>query len=166
MSKIDVDQTLRDLDVGNVPQWIADHLRTYLESGGSEGHLWDSSAAGGPGLLPCLVLTAVGRRSGTLRSLPLIYGTAGEACVVVASKGGAATHPGWYLNLRAQPAVEVQIATERFAARARTVTGAERAALWARMVELYPPYRDYQDKTTRGIPVVVLEKRPECSPCP
>jgi proline iminopeptidase len=78
--------------------------------------------------------------------------------VIVASKGGAPAHPAWYVNLRAQPEVDVQVAADRFRARARTATGAERAALWKQMAEIYPPYNDYQKRTQREIPVVVLER--------
>ena len=160
MTTIDVDESLRIIEHGGLPKWIADHLRVYLESGGREGHLWDSTAAGGPGLLPCLVLTTTGRRSGTQRPLPLIYGTSGDAYVVIASKGGAPEHPGWFLNLLDNPAVDIQVGTERFAGRARVAEGHERERLWSEMAELYPPYRDYQEKTTREIPVVVIDRAP------
>jgi proline iminopeptidase len=90
--------------------------------------------------------------------MPLIYGETGGKYVVVASKGGAPTHPGWYLNLVAQPAVEVQVAADRFRATARTVTGDERSRLWQTMAAIYPPYNAYQAKTQREIPVVVLER--------
>src|SRR5262245_15805446 len=122
MSKIDVEQTVRDLEAGKTPEWITAHVRIYRDSGGVEGHLWDASAAGVPGLVPCLLLTTRGRRSGEKRTSSLIYGTAGAAYVVIGSKGGAATQPKWYLNLRANPAVEVQVARERFPARARVAT--------------------------------------------
>src|SRR5262245_26793168 len=134
MSNIDVDQTVRDLEAGKTPEWITEHLRRYRESGGAEGHLFDASAVGVPHLVPCLLLTTVGRRSGETRTSPLIYGTAGEAYVVIGSKGGADTQPGWYLNLRATPAVEVQVVGERFPARARVATGKEREQLWEQMV--------------------------------
>lgn len=159
MSKIDVDQRVRDLEAGKTPEWIAEHLRIYRESGGAEGHLFDSSVGGGLGLVTSLLLTTVGRRSGEKRTSPLFYGTAGEAYVVIGSKGGADTQPGWYLNLRANPAVEVQVARERFPARARVATDKEREQLWEQMVQLYPPYREYQKKTRREIPVIVLEKQ-------
>lgn len=159
MSKIDVDQRVRDLEAGKTPEWIAEHLRIYRESGGAEGHLFDSSVGGGLGLVTSLLLTTVGRRSGEKRTSPLFYGTAGEAYVVIGSKGGADTQPGWYLNLRANPAVEVQVARERFPARARVATGKEREQLWEQMIQLYPPYREYQKKTRREIPVIVLEKQ-------
>jgi deazaflavin-dependent oxidoreductase (nitroreductase family) len=160
MSKIDVEQTVRDLEAGKTPEWISEHVRLYRDSGGAEGHLWDASAAGVPGLVPCLLLTTTGRRSGEKRTSPLIYGTAGAAYVVIGSKGGANTQPKWYLNLRANPAVEVQVASERFPARARVATGQERERLWEQMVQVFPPYREYQKKTKREIPVVVLEKQP------
>jgi deazaflavin-dependent oxidoreductase (nitroreductase family) len=160
MSKIDVDQAVRDLEAGKTPAWIAEHLRIYRESGGAEGHLFDSSVAGGLGLVPSLLLTTTGQRSGEKRTSPLFYGTAGTAYVVIGSKGGADTQPGWYLNLRANPVVEVQVAREHFTARARVATSQEREQLWEQMVQLYPPYREYQKKTKREIPVVVLEKQP------
>jgi proline iminopeptidase len=90
--------------------------------------------------------------------MPLIYGEADGKYVVVASKGGAPQHPGWYLNLDAKPEVEVQVLANRFRAKARTAAGAERARLWEKMAAIYPPYNDYQKKTEREIPVVVLEK--------
>jgi len=90
--------------------------------------------------------------------MPLIYGEADGNYVIVASKGGAPEHPGWYLNLTAKPEVEVQVLANRFRAKARTVTGEERARLWQKMAAIYPPYNAYQKKTDREIPVVVLEK--------
>lgn len=140
-----------------LPDWIRDHLRRYLESDGADGHMWDSTVVGGPGPLPTLLLTTRGRRSGKRLILPLIYGDTPKGPVIVASKGGAPTHPAWYLNLTAQPEVEVQVGPKRFRAKARTVTGSERSALWKQMVGIYPPYTDYQKRTEREIPVVVLE---------
>ena len=161
MSKFDVDQAIRDLEeAGKPPEWVTEHLRIYRESGGTEGHLFDSSVAGGLGLVPSLLLTTLGRRSGKEHTSPLFYSTAGDAYVVAGSKGGADTQPGWYLNLRANPLVEVQVARERFTARARVATGKEREQLWEQMVQLSPPYGEYQKKTKREIPVVVLEKQP------
>jgi deazaflavin-dependent oxidoreductase (nitroreductase family) len=159
MSKINVDQTVRDLEAGKTPAWIAEHLRIYRESGGAEGHLFDSTVGGGVGLVTSLLLTTIGRRSGKKQTSPLFYGTAGDAYVIIGSKGGADTQPNWYLNLRANPEVEVQVAREHFTARARVATGKEREQLWEQMVQVYPPYREYQKKTKREIPVVVLEKQ-------
>ena len=142
----------------NLPQWIGEHLRRYVESDGADGHLWDTTSVGGPGPVPTLLLTTIGRRSGQPITMPLIYGEADGKYVVVASKGGAPTHPGWYFNLVAQPAVEVQVLADRFRAKARTATGEERAHLWQTMAAIYPPYNTYQAKTQREIPVVVLER--------
>jgi proline iminopeptidase len=140
-----------------LPSWIADHIRRYRESNGKDGHLWDSTVAGGKGMIPTLLLTTTGRKSGRRQVLPLIYGKSGKNYVIVASKGGAPAHPGWYVNLKAQPEVDVQVAADKFVARARTATGAERTKLWKQMADLYPPYDDYQRRTQREIPVVVLE---------
>ncbi len=142
-----------------MPKWIQDHLDQYRDSNGTEGHMWDSSPAGGSGLLPCLILTTVGSRSGTPRPLPLIYGPADGGHVVIASKGGAPDHPAWYTNLVANPEVGVQVGTDKFAATARTAAGEERTRLWDVMVELYPPYVEYQGNTEREIPVVVLKRK-------
>ncbi len=141
----------------DLPGWISDHLKRYLETEGADGHMWDSGPVGGPGLLPTLLLTTTGRRSGKSLTLPLIYGEAGGNYVVVASKGGAPNHPGWYLNLAANPDVAVQVGADRFPAKARTANGDERTALWTQMEVIYPPYNDYQGKTEREIPVIVLE---------
>jgi deazaflavin-dependent oxidoreductase (nitroreductase family) len=100
----------------------------------------------------------VGRRSGQPVSMPLIYGEVDGNYVVVAFKGGAPTHPGWYRNLVAQPAVEVQVRAHRFRATARTAAGEERTRLWQTMAAISPPYTGYQAKTQREIPVVVLER--------
>lgn len=142
----------------DLPKWIQDHLNNYLKTGGTNGHMWDSSASGGPGKIPTLLLTTKGRKSGNLKPLPLIYGESNGTHVIVASKGGAHQHPSWYLNLVAEPTVNIQILSERFSARARTATGNEREVLWRQMAKIYPPYDDYQTKTDREIPVVVLER--------
>ena len=161
MSKFDVDQAIRDLEeTGKPPDWVTEHLRMYRQSGGTEGHLFDATIAGVPGLVPCLLLTTIGRRSGEKRTSPMFYGAAGDAYVVIGSKGGADTHPGWYLNLRANPVVEVQVGREQFIAHARVATGKEREQLFEQMAQMAPPFRDYQKKTKRELPVVVLEKQP------
>ncbi len=142
----------------NMPKWMADHMRRYLDSNGADGHLWDSTKAGGPGPLPTLLLTTVGRTSGEPQTLPLLYSRAGAGYVIIASKGGHPQHPGWFQNLRANPDVKLQVAADRFPARARVAEGAERAALWEQMAAMYPPFKDYQAKTEREIPVVVLDR--------
>jgi F420H(2)-dependent quinone reductase len=106
---------------------------------------------------PVLLLTTKGRKSGAPRVAPLIYLRDGERVVLVASKGGMDHHPLWYRNLVADPAVEVQIGREVRRMRARTANEAERAALWPRLVAVYRDYDDYQARTTRQIPVVIVE---------
>ncbi|MDB6089857.1 MAG: nitroreductase [Gammaproteobacteria bacterium] len=141
-----------------LPGWIKDHLSRYLATNGEDGYLWDASLGGGTGMVPTLLLSTVGRKSGRVLTLPLIFGQSGPDYVVVASKGGAPAHPAWYLNLEANPEVQVQVKADKFTARAHTATGAERATLWPKMVEIYAPYADYQKKTDRQIPVVVLQR--------
>jgi deazaflavin-dependent oxidoreductase (nitroreductase family) len=133
-----------------LPSWIADHLRRYQASDGADGHVWNG--------VPCLLLTTTGRKSGAPLTLPLIYGRDGERVVIVASRGGAPDHPAWYKNLAANPRVRVQIAAEKFAATARSAAGDERRRLWGVMTKIWPAYDEYQAKTTREIPVVVLER--------
>lgn len=141
-----------------MPGWIQKHVKSYLESGGKEGHMWDSTVVGGPGPLPTLLLTTTSRKSGAKQLVPLIYGKTDDGVVVIASKGGAPEHPGWYRNLTAEPDAEVQVGTDHFRARASTVEGATRSTLWDQMVAIYPPYDAYQKKTERTIPVVVLKR--------
>ena len=143
-----------------LPSWIQDHLERYLATDGEDGHLWDASLGGGTGKVPTLLLTTTGRKSGKTLQLPLIYGKTDGGYVVIASKGGSPTHPAWYTNLVAKPEVDVQVEADRFEACARTATGDERNRLWKQMVELYAPYTDYQARTEREIPVVVLERTP------
>ncbi len=127
-----------------------EHVRRYLQTDGAEGHDWQGTTV--------LILTTTGRRSGEARSTPLIYGKRGEDHVVVASKGGAEEHPAWYLNLSEQPEVTVQVRGDRFKAHARTATAEEKPDLWRMMIERWPAYEEYQRKTGREIPVVVLER--------
>jgi deazaflavin-dependent oxidoreductase (nitroreductase family) len=140
-----------------LPDWIVEHLETYA-SDPEKGHLWDGSQFGGHKDTPTLLLTTRGRRSGRTVTLPLIYGRDGDNQVIIASKGGAPENPAWYLNLTADPNVGVQVAADRFQAVARVATGAERERLWSMMVQVYPPYDDYQSRTERQIPVVVLTR--------
>jgi deazaflavin-dependent oxidoreductase (nitroreductase family) len=137
--------------------WIKNHISRYIATDGEDGYLWDASVGGGKGLVPTLLLTTIGRRSGNAITLPLIFGRSGPNYVVVASKGGAPAHPAWYLNLQANPQVRVQVKAEKFSAIAHTANAEERAVLWPKMVEIYGPYTQYQTKTDRQIPVVVLK---------
>jgi deazaflavin-dependent oxidoreductase (nitroreductase family) len=143
----------------NLPQWMIDHANRYLSSGGSDGHMYKANPPGyGERIVPSLLLTTTGRKSGEKFIFPLYYGDTGDGGdIIVASKGGAPQHPQWYKNLVANPEVEVHVGTKKLKARARTATGAERTRLWRKALEFWPPYADYQKKTTREIPVVVLD---------
>lgn len=142
----------------NLPDWMVKHANRYLESGGSDGHMYKMTPPDRPELtVPSLLLTTTGRKSGERFIFPLFYGTQGDSYFVVASKGGAPQHPGWYRNILADPEVEVQVGTTKTRARARTASGAERARLWQKALEFWPPYADYQRKTEREIPIVVLD---------
>lgn len=139
-----------DLDHATDSQWdwVAEQTRTYLASGGTKGHTSNGVST--------LVLATTGRRTGTARRTCLIYGTAGDEFVVVASKGGADEDPAWFKNLRAEPSVGVQVGTRRFTALARVASPAERALHWPRMAEIFPLYDEYARKTDREIPIVLL----------
>ena len=126
-------------------------MTRYLETGGEDGHIWSG--------LPTLLLTTTGRNSGKPYTTPLVYGQYGDGYLLVASRAGAPRHPGWYRNLAKHPDVEVQILANRFPARARTAATEEKPALWAVMTKIWPGYDEYQARTTREIPVVVLERK-------
>lgn len=158
MAKIDVDAAINAVEQGALPDWIADHLRAYQKSEGREGHMWDSTAAGGKGLLRCLLLYTIGRRSGRELIHPLIYGIDGDNFVIVGSKGGADSQPGWYFNLLADPVVAIQVGADKFSVHAHLLEGAERERVWTQMVEVFPPYANYQAKTERLIPLFLLER--------
>lgn len=139
-------QTVKDSPTG----WVSDHIKSYVATGGERGHLWRGA--------PTLLLTTVGRRSGERRRTALIYGRDGEDYVIVASYGGAPQHPAWYLNLDANPVVEVQVGDEVFPATARTAGPEQRARLWPELADIWPEYNSYQEKTDREIPLVVLTR--------
>ena len=142
----------------NLPPWMLEHTNRYLASGGTDGHMYKMAQPGRPEItVPSLLLTTTGRKSGEKYIFPLFYGDHGTSYIIVASKGGAPEHPGWYRNILANPSVEVQVGTKKLHAVARTVTGAERAELWVEALKFWPPYADYALKTTREIPVVVLD---------
>jgi proline iminopeptidase len=128
-----------------------EHVRRYRETGGGVGHIWKEGST-------ILLLTTTGRSSGRETTVPLIYGLDGDTPVIVASKGGAPEHPGWFRNLARNPEVGVQIMGERFRAHARVAEGEERERLWERMNEIWPHYDEYATRTEREIPVVVLER--------
>jgi deazaflavin-dependent oxidoreductase (nitroreductase family) len=128
-----------------------EHVRVYRETGGERGYHWRGTTI--------LLLSTKGRSSGQERTTPLIHRTDGDTWVVVASKGGAPEHPGWYQNLEADPQATIEVRDERIPVRASTATGSERERLWRLMTEVWPAYDDYQQKTDREIPVVVFTRR-------
>jgi proline iminopeptidase len=128
-----------------------EHVRRYRETGGEVGHIWRRGSK-------ILLLTTKGRKTGNPTTAPLIYESDGDRYVIVASKGGAPEHPGWYRNLANDPDVELQVKDEVFAARARDAEGEERERLWKLAAKQWPDYDEYAKKTDREIPVVVLER--------
>ena len=143
--------------MAELPDWIADHMQLYLTDP-EKAHYWDSSLGGSSGMVTTLLAITRGRKSGEERMLPLIYKRVGDAFVIIASKGGAPSHPAWYLNMLADPEFEVRAGADRYRVRARTAEGDERSDLWDQLAEVYPPYNDYQVSAgDREIPVVVLD---------
>lgn len=127
-----------------------EHVARYRATEGKEGHDWQGTQT--------LILTTTGRKSGDQRDAALIYAPHADADAIVASKGGADAPPAWYLNLEADPAVEVQVWGDRFKARARTASSEEKAEIWPTLASEWPAYDEYQKKTDREIPVVLLER--------
>jgi deazaflavin-dependent oxidoreductase (nitroreductase family) len=128
-----------------------EHVRVYRETGGKRGYDWRGTTI--------LLLTTQGRSSGQPRTTPLIHRTDADRWVVVASKGGSPENPGWFENLRANPEATIQVRAEEIPVRASTAEGEERSRLWSKMAEVWPAYDEYQTRTDREIPVVVLTRR-------
>jgi deazaflavin-dependent oxidoreductase (nitroreductase family) len=143
------------------PDWQKTHLDLYLSTNGTKGHAIDFSELGGLAKTPCLILEATGRQSGKQQRVPLIYGTDGKRFVIVASKGGAEKHPAWFLNLEAKPEVKFQVGSKKYRGVAHIAKSPERERLFKMMAGVYLPYVEYQTKTAREIPVVVLEPQAE-----
>ena len=131
--------------------FLDEHVRVFRETDGERGYHWRGTTI--------LLLTTTGRVSGEPRTTPLIHRTDGDRWVVVASKGGAPKNPSWFENLRAEPDAEIELPGEQIAVHAEVAEGAERERLWKLMTEVWPPYDDYQARTEREIPVVVLSRR-------
>ena len=128
-------------------QWVADHIRNYVDSNGADGHIWRG--------VPTLLLTTKGHQSGLLRRTALIYGRDGDDYVIVASKGGAPTDPLWYLNLKKESAVTIQVGANILSGTASTYAlDATREKVWQSMVAIWPGFAEYKEKTTRQIPLV------------
>jgi deazaflavin-dependent oxidoreductase (nitroreductase family) len=126
----------------------ADHIKAYRESDGKVGYLWNG--------VPILLLTVTGRRSGEARTSALIFERDRDDYLVVASMGGAPTHPMWYLNLLADPTAEIQVKGEIIPVTSRTATAEEKPRLWKIVRDAWPNYDVYQSRTERDIPVVIL----------
>ncbi len=133
------------------------HTLEYLRSDGARGHFWDFTPVGGYPYTPCLLLETFGAKSGERRLAPLIYGVTDGCLVIVASKGGAPNHPGWYHNIKAMDEVTLQVAAQAFACAWHEPTGDDRTRVWEMMANLYPPYREYQKGTERTIPLVMFK---------
>ncbi len=136
--------------------WVQEHIRTYVESNGQEGHIWRG--------VPTLLLTTTGRKSGELRRTALIYGRDGDDYVIVASKGGAPNNPLWFENLVANPKVTLQVGAEIFSCTASTyaengMAGEHRQKIWDSLVVIWPDFANYQVKTDRRIPLVRLTRK-------
>ncbi|WP_327113067.1 nitroreductase family deazaflavin-dependent oxidoreductase [Streptomyces sp. NBC_01341] len=145
-------QQRRDGEIQVSPaNWVAKQAELYEASGGTKG----TTQLG----VPCLLLDYVGRRSGTLRRTVLMYGRDGDDYLIVGSNGGSDRHPLWYLNLLADPAVDVRVGTERFPALAEALPPGEKERVWPHLVEVFPRYAEYRAKTDREIPVVRLRRR-------
>ncbi|MBF9127566.1 nitroreductase family deazaflavin-dependent oxidoreductase [Plantactinospora sp. S1510] len=141
-----MEDEVRDSPTG----WVSAHIRRYLETDGRDGHDYNG--------FPTLLLTTRGRKTGTPRRTPLIYGRDGDRYVVVASNGAAVHNPQWYLNLTADPEVRVQVRADRFTALARDVDPTEHSRLWQLMAGIFPTYETYAARAPRQIPVVLLER--------
>ncbi len=135
----------------NPTDWVNKHIQRYIETDGKEGHDWQG--------VPALLLTTRGRKSGLLRRTALFYGQSGKDYVVVASKGGAPTHPAWYLNMEEDAHVEIQVGSAVLLATARVATGPERPTLLKMMIKAFAGYKGFEAKSKksgREMPIVVL----------
>jgi deazaflavin-dependent oxidoreductase (nitroreductase family) len=135
----------------NVKDWNRQIIEAFRENGGKVGGMWEGK--------PLLLLTTTGAKSGQRRTNPLMYLREGDRLMIFASKAGAPTSPDWYHNLLAHPQVTVEVGEEKFEATAKVITGEERDRIYAKQAQLFPQFADYQSKTNRKIPVVVLERR-------
>lgn len=126
-----------------------EHVRIYRETNGETGYIWNGA--------PILLLTTKGRSSGAPRTIPIIFSKYGDRYVIMGSRGGSPTHPKWYLNILSDPNVDIQVKADKFAAVARTAESPEREHIWNEALKIWPRYDEYQSRTTRQIPVVVIE---------
>ncbi len=141
----------------NLPQWMKDHVDRYLKSGGKDGHMYTTNSPTSRAQRAVAAARHQGAQDRQEAPLPAVLWRTGKGYFLVASKGGAPDHPGWYKNILANPEVELQVGTKTMKAKARTASGPERQKLWDNAITWWPPYVDYQKKTQREIPVVVLD---------
>ena len=135
--------------VDSPTEWVADHIRRYVESGGEDGHIWRG--------VPTLLLTTMGRKTGLLRRTALIYGIDGGDYVIVASKGGHPTNPLWFENLVEDSNVEIQVGPQIIRAHALVISDETRyQRVWDQMATIWPGFNEYKEKTSRLIPLVAL----------
>lgn len=134
--------------------FVQRHRESYLISHGREGHVVDYRELGGHRFTPSLLLKTFGRRSGIQRINGLIYGAIGGEIAVVASKGGADVNPAWYHNVRGAEIVEIQVASKAFSSGWREIEGEEYRKFWEFMIDVFPPYKNYQTFTKRRIPII------------
>lgn len=137
-------------DPENILGFMQDHIRRYLATDGEDGHLMNG--------FPCLVLTTTGKKSGEQRQAAVIYGKHGNSHIIIASKGGSDTPPAWFVNLAASGGGHIQVKADKMDVTMRIAEGDEREQLWDMMVKIFPAYNEYQQKTARQIPVVVLDR--------
>lgn len=137
--------------------WVAEHREMYLKSGGVEGHIMDIRPVGGRFFGTHCMIKYTGRKSGKVFITPLCYGDIGGEVVIVGSKGGADTHPAWYLNIKDMPEIEFQIGTQAFRGTWREPSGDEYQKVWDFMVDGFPFYASYQASTSRKIPLVMMQ---------
>jgi deazaflavin-dependent oxidoreductase (nitroreductase family) len=131
------------------------HVAAYRETNGAKGGVWNGATA--------VLVTTKGRKSGEMRTIAIIGKQVGDNFVIIASKGGAPTHPIWYLNILEDPNVEIQYLADRWEGVARTAESPEREAMWAEACSQWPAFNDYQARTERKIPVVVIEPKRKLS---
>lgn len=138
--------------------WIKHHVDSYLRTDGREGHLWDLSGFGFEKFSPTLLLRTIGRKTGAVRIVPLIYLPWGDEYVIIGSKGGAPEHPDWFINLKTDPRIAFQIGGKRWDGVARIVEGEERQRIWEYAVGRHPNYAEYAKSAgDRHIPVILLK---------
>ena len=136
--------------------WKTEHMEMYISSGGAQGHIMDITPVGGPVLGTHCMIRFKGRKSGRTLITPLCYTMVGGEVLICGSKGGADSHPNWYLNLISDPRVDFQIGTQAWEGKWREPEGEERDFAWKVLISNFPFYADYQKSTERQLPLVLM----------